>query len=304
MLAFTRWGPVLLLSVALQSMAQTVFTHRAPESAKDARPEYEVQLLRLALDKTLDEYGPYRLEPSPPINVMRSIFSIRQNSFPNFFFSLGYEEKYLAHPEMAYIPFPIDLGALSYRTCFVSARKQAEVAQVKDMDGLRQFSHGQGRAWVDARILKLNGFRVSEVDNYEQLFRMTAANRFDLFCRGINEILHEHQQHQDLKSLAYDRHLLLYYPMPIFFYTNSNNHEAIARVTKGLHKAFADGSLKALWAEHHQASVDFAGLPQRLLFRLDNPLIKSLDNGYERFNFLPMPQTPANPVPAGQLLTP
>lgn len=274
---------LLILAAQTRSFAQTVFTYRVPEAYTNVAPSYETSLLKLALEKTRTEYGPYEFKPAPQINQNRVIQSIKADAFPNYFASLGYNEEYNNSPELTYIRFPIDLGVLSYRTCFAPTNMLDEVAKINTLDELRALSIGQGRGWVDIYILKHNGFKVIEAEPYSALFKMVVAHRFDLFCRGANEIKEEYDHWNKTEGLGYDRHLLIYYPMPIFLYTNSNNKQAIARVTKGLRKAYADGSLHALWRKHHQASVDFAELNKRKIFRLDNPIVKSIDFDYAKY---------------------
>jgi hypothetical protein len=276
------------------AFAQTVFTHRVPEAYVSAIPNYEASVLRLALDKTIDEYGAYEFKAAPQINVSRSIQSIKTNAFPNYFASLGYNEDYNSIPEIDYVRFPIDLGVLSYRTCFAPTSMLDKIAKVNTFDELRQLSMGLGRNWVDSDIMRQNGFTVMEIEPYSALFKMTAAHRFDLFCRGLNEIKEEYDRWGSIDGLGYDRHLLIYYPMPMLFYTNANNKEAIARVTKGLKKAYADGSLMALWREKHQANVDFAALKKRKLFQLENPFVKSIDFDYAKYFYKLDTQKPSH----------
>ncbi|RYY74891.1 MAG: hypothetical protein EOO52_11255 [Gammaproteobacteria bacterium] len=282
--------PVQLVIILLSNLmaatcvfAQTVFTHQLPEAYVQASPNFEVSAFKLALDKTVAEYGAYEIRTAPQTNVNRIVQSIKTNAYPNYFASLGYNEGYKSTKEMDYVPFPVDLGVLSYRTCFAPKSMMDKLAKVNSLDDLRQFSMGLGRDWVDVAILRSNGFTVMEVAQYSALFKMTAAHRFDLFCRGVNEIKDEYDHFGSIKGLGYDLHLLIYYPMPILFYTNPSNKEANARVTKGLQMAFADGSLIALWREQHQASVDFARLKKRKVFRLENPLVKSIDFDYTKY---------------------
>ncbi len=47
-------------------------------------------------------------------------------------------------------------------------------------------------------ILRENGFQVREVSEYESLFKMVAGKRFDLFCRGTNELLSEWETHKSI----------------------------------------------------------------------------------------------------------
>ncbi len=265
------------------SPTPTIFTYRVPEAYVSSTPSYEASLLKLALDKTLKEYGPYDLQAAPKINVSRSVQSIKANTFPNYFASLGYNENYGSPDDISYVRFPIDLGLLSYRTCFAPQSNLEQLAKINTLEELKKLSIGQGRGWVDGSILKYNGFNVVEIEPYPNLFKMVAAHRLDLFCRGANEVKEEFERWGQTEGLGYDRHLLIYYPMPIFFYTNSKNKEAIARVTKGLKRAYKDGSLQALWREHHAASVDFAELEKRTLFRLENPFTKSIDFDYTKY---------------------
>jgi len=268
----------------------TTFTYRAPESDQDHRPDYEIALIRLALEKTINEYGPFNLVASPRMNLARCLLSIRKNDLPNFFCSRGYNETYNTYPDVTYIRFPIDLGLLSYRTCFTNKMVAEKLSNVNTLDELRQFTHGQGRDWADVQVLKENGFKVIEVSQYEQLFKMIAAGRFDLFCRGTNEIKEEYDLRHSIKGLVYDQHILLYYPLPVFMYVNKNNTKAVERMTKGLQIAYADGSLQKLWKQFHQASVDFAHIQNRKIFYLDNPLIKSIDFDYASYDFKYFPK--------------
>lgn len=268
----------------------TTFTYRTAESDNDPRPDYEVALIRLALEKTVSQYGTFNLEASPRMNLARCMFSVRKNDLPNFFCSRGYKELYNTYPEVAYVHFPIDLGLLSYRTCFTNEMVADKLSKVNTLDELRQFTYGQGRDWADVEVLKANGFNVSEVSQYEHLFKMTAAGRFDLFCRGTNEVKQEYDIRHDIPGLVYDQHILLYYPLPVFLYTNKNNVKAIERITKGLQIAYADGSLQRLWRRFHQAGVDFAHFEKRKIFYLNNPFIKSIDFDYAKYDFKYLPQ--------------
>jgi hypothetical protein len=276
---------LLILAANSYSFAQTVFTYKSPESDTDIRTTYEAAAMKLALDKTVAEFGPYDMQPTPRINTARSVQSIKSNSFQNYFATLGYNEKYSTEDDIIYVRFPVDLGALSYRTCFMPETIKNKVANIRTLADLRKLTMGQGRGWSDAKVLRHNGFQVEEIDAYDQLFKMTAAHRFDLFCRGATEIKGEYDTWKDLKGLAYDRTLLIYYSMPIFFYTNAQNKLAAERLTKGFQKAYADGSLRSLWRSQNQASIDFAQLNKRRIFRLDNPWVKSIDFDYTQYYY-------------------
>lgn len=270
---------------ATTATTETVFTYRAPESDRDTRLLYEIEVLRLALEKTTKEYGPYRLEPTPRINVARCMQSIRQHKFTNFFCSLGYTELYDTYPDVTYVRFPIELGILSYRTCFTNPATAEKLADITTLEQLQKLTHGQGRDWADVAVLRLNGFQVMEVDQYEALFTMAAAGRFDLFCRGANEVKEEYELRRNIKGLVYDPHILIHYPMPLVLYTSKANTAAIARITKGLERAYKDGSLIELWKKKNLPNADFAQLHKRRIFRLKNPLLKSINFDYTQYDY-------------------
>ena len=58
-----------------------------------------------------------------------------------------------------YVRFPIHLGIVSYRICFVSPQQQAAVASVTTLDQLKKFTLGQGKGWLDVQILRQAGSR-------------------------------------------------------------------------------------------------------------------------------------------------
>lgn len=277
---------LLLMTQALPARAALVVTYRTPESPVDRRYDYDNTVLRLALEKTRKEYGDFVLQASPPMNFSRAIQDARSKAYPNFFIKLSYEDRF-ADLELAYARFPVDLGIVGYRVCFVRPELKARLAATGTLAELKRFSHGQGLGWADAQILKANGFTVQQVSDYENLFRMVAAGRFDLFCRGANELLEEYLAHRSLPRLDFDSSFAIVYPLPRFFYSHSSNRAALARVTRGLEIAYQDGSLQQLWREKYQPSIEFAKLKTRRLFRIDNPLIRRIDFDFRKYDFDP-----------------
>ncbi len=128
------------------------------------------------------------------------------------------------------------------------------------------------------------------MEGYERLFKLVVRGRVDLFCRGANELLTELDTHRDLGQLTVDQHLALYYPFIHLFYSHKDNQHALRRVRAGLQLAWQDGSLQALWLKTFKPALDFARLDQRLLFRLDNPLLQGLDFDYQPYLYDPLTQ--------------
>ncbi|MCX4029514.1 hypothetical protein H0A36_03640 [Endozoicomonas sp. SM1973] len=275
---------LLLCLISVQVMAATTFTYRAPESGKDARYNYDTSVLELALIKTRKEYGDFELKPSPAMNFTRAIRSAQLNQYENFFLKLAYENKF-NQQDLSFAPFPIDLGIVGYRVCFLSKTIKDKVASAKSFAELSQFTHGQGLGWSDIHVLEASGLKVVTSPTYESLFYLVAANRFDLFCRGANELYEEYNAYKHIKDLTYDTSMSIAYPLPRFFYTHKSNTAAIERVYKGLKIAYKDGSLKQLWLKSYKQSIDFVALGKRQIYWIENPNLKGLESDEYRQYF-------------------
>jgi len=286
-----------IAGVVLQAQAQeevantpTVFTYRAPESELDIRYEYDNTLFKLALDKTVDEYGPYVLKASPAMNFKRAIYYVEKNKLPNFFIKQSYTDE-LAE-KMHFVPVPVDRGIVGYRVFFVSKLNQYKLATVKTLDDLRALSIVQGAGWTDIEILEKNGFEVLTLDRYEDLFSFVAKGRADLFLRGANELLGEYQSYKNSEplhqeNLEYDDKFVLYYPLPRFFFTSKGNTKAAERVRRGLEIAWKDGSFQKLWEERYGKYLRELKIKERTIFEIENNLIHNLDESYKQYLFEP-----------------
>jgi len=278
-----RISLLLILLMADQALAELVVWHRSPLDFGNNRYIYDIEVLRLALEKTRPAYGDYQLRGLPATNYARLLHSLRQNTHPNLILEISYDKKWDESHELSYVPFPIDLGIIGYRICFVNPAVKEEIKQVASLQDLRQYTMGQGVGWADIGILRHNGFTVTEVSSYTSMFKMVAGGRFDLLCRGANELMDEFEQYKNIGKLTYDESFALVYRMPRFFYLNGKNVLLKKRLEEGLHLAYADGSLMALWRKENQPSVEFAQMPKRKVFYLDNPLIQGLSKDYEQY---------------------
>lgn len=288
----TGWLPLVwLLSLAQSAYGTTtatVFTYRSPESDLDQRYNYDTAVLRLALEKTSPKYGPFKLVPSPKMTFERAIFSLRNNAFVNFFVKQSYEERYVSEMKLTFVKFPVDRGIVGYRVCFTDPATKKRLQEVKTASDLLRFRHGQGSGWSDVAILRHHQFTVQEVVSYEALFKMVAHNRFDLFCRGTNELLDEWEAHKNIPNLVYDEAISIAYPLPRFFFTNAANQAAAQRVEEGLLMAFKDGSLQKLWHANYKKSIEFVRLDKRKIFWFDNPNLKNLNFNYRQYFYDPL----------------
>lgn len=264
-----------------------VISVKKPELKNDNYHLTEVDIIKLALDKTLATDGPYEIRETPSMNRARTLSALSNNIYPNLALMMSYDDEVVAQNLLTYIDIPIDFGANSYRICLMRQDLKEELRKVTTLDQLRKYTFGAGIGWLDVKILRYNNFKVIEQNSTQNIVRMTKAGRVDLYCRGFNEIFFELQHDVETTGLAYDESFALYYPLPKFLFFHKNSTQAFGRIRRGLAIADHDGSLKNLWVKSNQLGINKSKLKQRRIFRLQNPFIKNLPGDYERYFYDP-----------------
>lgn len=283
------WLPTAVCATKTSPQTPLIVTHKLPELNSGERVLHEVEVLKLALDKTVPKFGPYELHGIPPMNRARTLVALSHNVYPNLILQMSYEDELAEQEKLAFIPFPLDRGALSYRICFMRDALNATARDITRLDHLKDYHFGIGIGWADGKILRHNGLQVIESNSVVSLFRMTKAGRIDFFCRGSSEFFYEQQDPNSL-GLTGDTHLALYYPLPKFFFAHKDSQAALDRVQKGLEIAYKDGSFNKLWSKRHLNTLERAQLKQRNIIQLENPLIKHLARDYETYLYDPINQ--------------
>lgn len=293
----TCFKAVLRNSIFLLPFVFGVFAHASkepfvvskppPEVPGDARNDWNTKLITLALEETVQDYGPYEIRETPNMNRARIWKSIVNNRYPNLIMPTAYSNEHLRGNQIDFIPFPVELGLIGYRVCFYPKSKAEAITHMLKNGQHRELQYGMHSDWEDAEILRHNGFLVKPIMSYDSLFKMTSAGRFDLFCRSISEIYDEYNNYKDLEGLAVEQSTVFHYPLPIFFWTNAQNTLAKERLYKGFIRAFENGKLMVMFTEHYNEKIAFTNFESRTIIELENPLLNNLDSEYEQFNFLP-----------------
>lgn len=257
---------------AIQQKIQ--FVHNGPEAPDDNRYTYHWRVLTAALEATKSKYGPYELTPAKFMSESRQMLEMMNpNGQLN---TMVLDTSRNMEKNLLPVKIPIDKGLLGYRVLLIQAKNQPRFDRITTLDALRKISIGQGFDWSDLDIFKAAGFPVVAGTSYDGLFSMLMANRFDAFGRGVTEVLPELEQRRHrFPTMAIEKSLLIYYPMPVYFWfpRNASGEARAKRVQEGLNLLIANGTLDKLFQEEFGPAIATLKLKQRRLFRIDNPTL-------------------------------
>lgn len=247
-----------------------------PESGADVRMNYYWELLRAALEETTPQWGHYTMGTSSKvISAARAELQLAASTEITLMARTTSAER-----EKTLLPvlIPLDKGLTGYRLFLTAGSLQPKLLGVRNLQDLQNFSIGQGATWIDSDILRSAGLRVVTGPNYDSLFAMLAAQRFDLFSRGVNEIGLEYAVGKVANpDLAIEKSLLLYYPLPrYFFFSRTSEGERLAkRVEDGLRMLIRNGKFEKRYQEFKRSILMDLGLAGRKLIRIPNPYLST-----------------------------
>lgn len=276
----------VLLSLPTQADPGMRFIYPPPEHPQDQRLHYYWTLLDAALQASSAAYGPYTLQSyATPLSSQRALAEVASGDAGRINILTRASNPEL-ESQLRAIPIPLDRGLLGYRLFLIRPELQAKLDQVKTLEQLQAFSIGQGKTWVDAKILSQAGFKVVLGDQYNDLFPMLRAGRFDLFSRGVNEIQAEWLAQGHIPpGLQIEQRLLLHYPMPRYFFVprTAEGERMARRIESGLRSLARSGAFQRHYLAYKRQVLAGLDLRGRRVFRIDNPLLKEGGPRHEAF---------------------
>jgi hypothetical protein len=144
---------------------------------------------------------------------------------------------------------PIKISLLKnlneYRILLIRKEDQHLFTNIQTLDDLKTLSAGSGAHWSDTNILKRNHLPTIVAPTHDSLFRMLSSNRFDYMSRGLYELVDttNYLKVLDLEDgLVFEKHLLLHYRVPFYYFVHKDNKSLAERLQKGLEITLKDGS--------------------------------------------------------------
>ena len=228
------------------------------------------ELLKRALQVTQNEYGKYQLIPSEGMEQGRVIKQLQAKRIDIAVFAPNEKREQLAIP----IRIPVTGSLLSYRICLVKPESQEAFSKLYTLDDLiaSNLKIGQHQNWPDTEIMEANGLKLWKANKYSLLFDLLIAGRFDCFSRGANEVVQEFYAHS-YKGLVIEKSLIIYYPLPLYYFVNRNKPKLAERITKGLKILQKNGEYEALFSTNFGESLQYLNMHDRNIIELENPLL-------------------------------
>jgi hypothetical protein len=243
------------------------------------RDDYQVAVLTLALEKTVSSFGPFSvarvLDSLSTFRVRREVhegkhLNVHVGPWRDLEAGDPQERNYL-------INTPILGGLLGYRRLIVRREDLAKFKAIANEAQLKKLMAGLGRGWVDATVLRHNGYQVEDSGNLATLLDMLLTKRFDYLPISVVEASSLLERHAQLASeLALVPDLVLYYPLPAMFYVSASEPRLAQRLEAGMAAIKRDGSLDELTARHFQKEIQQLKTSSNRCFILTNPLLSKI----------------------------
>ncbi len=296
----------VLFAACLPSQADTTQTDKLDEKTEKKAPQllywyrnYDspatLELLKLAINKTVDLYGPLKIVRSKELSQGRALAAVADHQEHLVGIMNVVVDEYRQEAD-ALIPIPIatDQGLVGYRICLINEGETARFADVRSHADIfeRDLVFGQGVHWPDTRILEANQLPVVTSARYEHLFGMLKGKRFNCFLRGANEIINDLEKSGE-SNIVIEPSLAFVYPSVSLFFVSRHDPDLAARIELGLRRAILSGDFSDFLQRHYRDSLRLLDVRNRRVIRLNNPLIDNLKM-YQRSGYLLSPEGKIN----------
>jgi len=262
---------VVLSFLFIESIAHAAMwtiTYPRPLDDSDARAQYPIALLKLALDKTGVNY---ELRPSDRILLPgKAMRQLRENREVNVVWSMTDAQR---EKEVAPIRIPIAKGLIGLRVFVVNEDKKAKFSDLSSLGDMRKLAPIQGEEWPDTKILQANGFNVFTVPEFREAYDLLKQGKADFFPRSVMEVNAELAEEGRSSNLYIEPSTALYYPTAMYYFVNGSNVTLANLIETGLQRALEDGSFDALFYSTYAPIIAELEMNSRNIFTLENPLL-------------------------------
>jgi len=240
------------------------------QSHLDTRSRYKTEVIRQALEHTVENYGDYKITTDAPImNSLRARKHLETGKLLNVFIAVAdpnWESETIA------IKIPVRKGLLNYRLLLIHKDDLPLFKNITTTDELKKLTVGLLFGWSITDTMEKQGFAIKKGNNYDGIFKMLDSHRFHYIPRGVNEIFGELEQRKEiLKNIVIEPNIVLHIPAPSYIFVSPKYPRIAKRLEEGLELMVKDGSFDALFHQYFDNNIKQADLNKRHIIKIDNP---------------------------------
>lgn len=248
-------------------MADTKIIYPKPIHDNLITNPYTIELLQLVLEHSGEDY--FLEETKIKMLQGRALSSLKHGKNIDILWTMTSKER---EKDLRAVRVPLYKGLIGYRLLLINKKDIKTFKKIDKIDELSKFRAGQGHDWPDTKILLQNGFNTVKGSNYEGLFKMLQANRFDYFPRSIIEIWDEYETYKK-ENIVIEDSLLIQYPTASYFFVNKKNIKLAIDLENGLKKIQENGLYDKLFFKYYNKFIEKSNLKNRKIFKIDNLLL-------------------------------
>lgn len=234
--------------------------------------DYYLALITAALKATEPTHGPFKL-----MYAQEQISSERKHDLLvlgdkiNVDRLVGFPTLDGPRKGLIRVGLPILNGFMGYRILLIRNENQALFSAVKTRDELRKLPMGFGKGW-EGHVYRHNGFSVAEPLTMSMLLKMLAGNRYYFVPLSAIEIDDNYEiDGVQISSLVPEKSLLIYMPLPVYFYVSPSEPELADRLTLGLNYLKVNGQMEKIFLQYFGERLKRLNLSGRQIIELSNP---------------------------------
>lgn len=166
---------------------------------------------------------------------------------------------------------PLCKDLLGCRILIIREQDRAKFRNIDDVT-LKGLVAGIPETWADAALFRSNHYQVLEKGSLADVFTYLKQGLCDYVSLGANEVQDVFEQHaQALGELTIENEIVLYYPMPLVFYTHPQRPDLLETLAKRLKLTQDNGQFDAIFDKHYGKVIEDMNLSKRRFFQLSNP---------------------------------
>lgn len=269
------WLILLMVLVPLSARAlanEPLLVKYLGNNTRSINEDYYLAIIEEALKATTSTYGPYQL-----IFTLEQISSERKHDLlilgkkVNVDRLVGFPSQKGPREGLIRIGVPVLNGFMGYRILLIRAEEQPRFNNINTLSELSKLSMGFGKGW-EGHVYKYNGFSVSEPLTMTLLLKMLAGKRYHFVPLSAIEIDDGYEiDGKQVDNLVPEQNLLIYMPLPVYFYVSPEQPVLADRLTVGLKYLQENGQMGEIFKAYFGERLKRLNLSERRLIGLSNP---------------------------------